>query len=582
MLKFFIALIFIFNFSHSESLNFEKRKEILLRHFSKLEQQSFPVSIARFYVGDIESGVKIFDALISNPSGDMFFMFQSLMTYLYAKDKMPEWLKQKYRNVWKTYTPYRGDTENHLVMYYSSLYLASQEWKNVNGSEWYTGKSSYENFKESEGWLNEWINIAMTIGQGEFDSPHYMPFFLIPMFMLYEFAEDSLMKLKAQMIIDCLMADYAVEYLSGCYCGGHSREYEFTTINPRNDLLSSFAYLYFGAFEDTSENLSRYGLAIFPAITSYKLPEIIYQIANDRNVPYEHKERKRVRNVIRYGSEKNPAVYRYTYMTKDYCIGSLHGGILQPIQQHSWDITFSDLRGYNTVFSVHPYVSDFELGMFFPEEIKILEPLVVSSKPTYSSPDKWTSASPYEKIFQYKGTLIALYGLSEMKPSERFKHVNVFIPRGLDEFVVDTTGWFVGRMGNGYFGLRIINGLWEMKVDSISYKLRVYGERVCLIVEAGSRDEFGEFNKFVYALRTSSLNFNFANFKVKYKGLRGAEIEFDYNGNRFLNGVKYELNWGLFDGPYLKSKSGSKIIEIDYKGRKRILDFNEIRIIEKN
>jgi hypothetical protein len=92
-------------------------------------------------------------------------------------------------------------------------------------------------------------------------------------------------------------------------------------------------------------------------------------------------------------------------MTKDYCIGSLQGGILQPIQQHTWDITFSNGA---TVFSVHPYFSEYELGMFFPEEIKtMLEPLVLASKPTYSRPDKWTSSSPYERIFQYRGSLIA-------------------------------------------------------------------------------------------------------------------------------------------------------------------------------
>jgi len=39
---------------------------------------------------------------------------------------MPIELKQKMRDLWRTYTPYRGDTENHWAMYYTALYLITQ------------------------------------------------------------------------------------------------------------------------------------------------------------------------------------------------------------------------------------------------------------------------------------------------------------------------------------------------------------------------------------------------------------------------------------------------------------------------
>ncbi len=40
--------------------------------------------------------------------------------------------------------PYRGDTENHWLLYYTSLYLMSQMWPDQPGELWYTGKSSAE------------------------------------------------------------------------------------------------------------------------------------------------------------------------------------------------------------------------------------------------------------------------------------------------------------------------------------------------------------------------------------------------------------------------------------------------------
>jgi hypothetical protein len=580
ILTFFLVVNIIYGSNLDDyKINFQRKKDKLLRYFAGLERKSFAIALAKFATNtDVEGAIKIFDSLIAEPTGDMFFMFPSIMTYLYAEDKFPNWLKQKYRKVWKNYTPFRGDTENHWVMYYASLYLASQKWKDEEPSTWFTGKSSKENFKEAEEWLNKWIEITTTIGQGEFDSPHYMPFFLIPMFMLYEFAEDSLMKLKAQMMLDYLFVDFAVEHLSNCYCGGHSREYQEETLNPKFSLISAFSALYFDD-PNFDENLPRYEIAIYSAVTSYQLPEIIYKIATDRGFPYEHRERKRVRNVIRYGRERNPAVYKYTYMTKDYCIGSLQGGILQPIQQHTWDITFSNGA---TVFSVHPYFSEYELGMFFPEEIKtMLEPLVLASKPTYSRPDKWTSSSPYERIFQYRGSLIALYGLGEMREGERYRQVNIFIPRGVDEFEVDTLGWIVGRVGDGYFGIRVVGGIYDFVVEQMCYRIRVYGDRVCVIVEAGSSDEFGDFDVFRSKLRGASFEFDIDRFELKYKSIRGFEMWLDYFGGRYIDGFEYRLDWGLFEGEFVRSELKSKVIEINYKGKKRILDFNKLEINEK-
>jgi hypothetical protein len=174
ILTFFLVVNIIYGSNLDDyKINFQRKKDKLLRYFAGLERKSFAIALAKFATNtDVEGAIKIFDALIAEPTGDMFFMFPSIMTYLYAEDKFPNWLKQKYRKVWKNYTPFRGDTENHWVMYYASLYLASQKWKDEEPSTWFTGKSSKENFKEAEEWLNKWIEITTTIGQGEFDSPH--------------------------------------------------------------------------------------------------------------------------------------------------------------------------------------------------------------------------------------------------------------------------------------------------------------------------------------------------------------------------------------------------------------------------
>jgi hypothetical protein len=70
----------------------------------------------------------MFIAALKEPRGDMFWMFPVIGAYMHGKDKMSPGAKSAVRNAWKTYAPYRGDTENHWAMYYASLFLAAEQW----------------------------------------------------------------------------------------------------------------------------------------------------------------------------------------------------------------------------------------------------------------------------------------------------------------------------------------------------------------------------------------------------------------------------------------------------------------------
>jgi hypothetical protein len=237
-------------------------------------------------------------------------------------------------------------------MYYSALFLAAEQWPNLPGSEWYNGKSSDENRQEAKEYLIHWMKITTTIGQGEFDSPDYFPEYAMPMILLSQYAQDPEMKLRGRMMTDYVFADFAAEHLEGQYIGGFSRIYQPAVYKPLLSGASAFAYLYFGTGEPTNS-----GWIVLPALSDYRLPDIIYRIALDRSKSYVERERKRVRNVIRYGKEMNPPVYKYSYITKDYGLGSLQGGIVQPIQQHTWGVRYLYGRPYTTIFGLHPYWS---------------------------------------------------------------------------------------------------------------------------------------------------------------------------------------------------------------------------------
>lgn len=566
---------------------FRDRSARLLDVVSAEKEMSPYVIAAKVRTGrDLPGAYALLDSLTRDRAiGGMFYAYSLVGAYLFTKDDLPDSLHAKVRQAYRDRTMYRGDTENHWVTYYTGLYLAAQTWPGEGRETWFNGKSSEENFTEASEWLNQWMQTTATIGQGEFDSPTYMTVFVTPMLVLHEFAKDRVMKRRAQMILDLLFADFAAEHLQGNYGGGHSRDYPEDIINPLGAPSTMWAWLYFGEPEFAQWEETRYRPrnrggweTVFGALGSYRLPAIIHSIATDRSEPYVHTETKRVRNVIRFGTEKNPPVYKYSYVTSEYVLGSLQGGILQPIQQHTWDVTYASDKPNNTIFTLHPYSSGIELAMFFPEEIKFLSDEVDRYHLVYTSPDKWNSSSPYERTFQHRNSLIILYNITK---GEKQPHVDGFFPKNLDERV-ESKGWILCRAGNVYVAVRPIRpGQWVE--ETVNWRWRSGHLQNGVIVEVGSEREDGSWDAFRESLETTRLDTSAfrRELSVTYRTRHGVDMRFSFDGTRMLNGKQIEFkDYGFFDGPFLQSEVGSGTITMRYKDQTRILDFIANEIIE--
>ncbi|MCK5573700.1 MAG: hypothetical protein KAJ12_13105 [Bacteroidetes bacterium] len=569
--------------------SFEFRSARLLDVASLEQDTSFFSAAARIVVGrDTATAFGMLDSLTRDRViGGMFYAYTLIGTYLHLRSELPDSLHDKVRNAYRVRTMYRGDTENHWVMYYTGLYLAAQTWPGETGDRWFNGKSSEENFVEAQEWLSHWMRITSTIGQGEFDSPTYMTVFISPMLVLYDFAEDPVMKRKAGMMLDLLLADFAAEHLKGAYGGGHSRDYPEDIINPLATPATMWAWLYFGEPEFEQWNEVRYRPrhrgsweTVLGALSSYRLPGVIRRIATDRTTPYVHREKKRVRNVIRFGDSLNPPVYKYSYVTKDFVLGSLQGGILQPIQQHTWDVTYVSDKPNNTLFSLHPFYSGRELAMFFPEEQKFLAEEVDRYHFVYTDPDKWNSSSPYEQTFQNKGTLVVLYNIA---PEARHQHVDAFFPKNLDERSTDSTGWIVCRGGNTFIGLFPLKPYTWIE-EEVNWRLRSEDPVNGLVVEVASAEGYSSLGEFATALSSGDLRVDTLQspLTVRYSTLAGDVMEFTFDGSRILNGSPVEF-WdsSLYDGPYVQSEFGSGVVRIQHGGDVRVLDFNNATVTER-
>ena len=515
------------------------------------------------------------DSLMRRPRGDMFWMYQFITVTYAGQDWLPAIVTNRMRDLWRTYTPYRGDTENHWALYYTALYLIAQMYPNEPGTRWFNGKSSDENFREAEEYLLHWMNLTTTIGQGEYDSPPYLGLFLVPMAQLYAWAADPNMKKRAYLMLEYLLADFAAESLDGLYVGAHSRVYPRDVKEPWRATSTGFAWLLFG----NTPFLAR-PEALVLALSGYEPSEMLYRIATDRTRPYVHRERKRTRHRIRFSRVRNAPVYKYTFMRPEYALGSSQGGLLQPIQQHTWDLTWrvADPRGkHNTLFALHPYSSPYELGMYFNEHLGMLTELVVRAKPTYDSPDKWTGGSPYEQVFQHRDALIVLCDIPE---GTRFPHFSGFFSKDLSWREEDPSGWIFARGGDAliaYYPLAPYE--WRREPDG-DWRLHSPHLKNGVLLQVAPAGAFPSEEAFKDAVRGLERSVGTEpRPHVRFTTLEGDRLEFIYGETPTVNGhpVAYET-WPLFDGPFLHAEVGSRKLEMRYRNLRRLLDFNSATV----
>ncbi len=511
----------------------------------------------------------------------MFDSFPAISFYLNCQDQLPDDLKELIREGLIENNVYRGDTENHWLMYYTTVLLSAQTWPATPASEWYTGMTAQENYDDALGWINEWTRITTTIGQGEFDSPHYYNTYMAPCLLLYEFAKDPALKRKIGMIIDLLLADMAAESLQGRYCGGHSRMYDPTVVMGDHDPASGHFYLYFGGI-DLPADYHSWG--VNGVYSSYRCPRAIADIALTRDEPYIHTEVKRVRNQMRYSELLNSPVYKYTFMTPDFCLGSLQGGILQPIQQHTWDVTWIGSAPNTTLFSLHPYYAAYELAMFFPEDPHMLTASVQAQKSTYTNPQKLCSSSPFERTFQVDDTLLAVYNIPEGTTHEL---VALYVPDCLQTLSAD--GWIFGHDGNTYIAIYPCSeGEWVDEPNEgfpPAHRLQIPAGQTAFAVEIGRPATDGAFDEFmgaVIALQKPDLIQSPDGPVVNYTDRHGDRLSFIWSGERrLLNGQDWIFQSDrLFDGPFVQAAVNERIITIRGLSDIRTLDFNRLTITQ--
>lgn len=526
--------------------------------------------------------------LMKEPGSGPFWMFPVVSVAWLGRDKLSPEARAAIRKAWSTGMQLRGDTENHWAMYYTSLYLMSELYPNEPASSWYSGKSSEENLKEARDYLISWMDLATTIGQGEFNPTHYIGEYAIPMLYLASWAKDPVMRQRGHMMLDWLFADHAACTLQGVLRGANARTDDTSVTERWNALASFFSWIMFGNTPSTP-SYGSWGQYFAVAARNYDLPEVIYRIAVDRDQDFTQHDLKRTRRRWRFSDVLMAPVYKTSYVRRDYAVGSYQGNMSDPIQAHVWDVTWAvpDPRGqHNTMFSMHPISSAKDMQMYFTEWPDSMPKQVTrESKPSYDSPDKFLGCSEYERVFQDLDTVIALYNIP---PGTRFPHINGFFSKDLQDVTEDPSGWIFARGGNTYLAYRPLASYtwqtsWSWAKDKGDRRLESAHLKNGTIVQAASVSEFASYAAFQAAMRALPLSFQLEPVPtMALTTLRGKKVTFTYDQAPVVNGRKVDYSkWKLFEGPYLNAEKGSRKLTITHGRLERVLDFNTLTIVDR-
>lgn len=531
--------------------------------------------------------------MMKTPGSGPFWMFPTVCVSLLGRDQLSAEAKAAIRHAWKSFQV-RGDTENHWAMYYASLYLMAELYPDDPADSWFNGKSSAENIAESRAYLIGWMDLATTVGQGEYNPSHYIGEYAIPMLLMATWAQDPAMRQRGHMMLDWIFAGLAESTLNGVLHGPNSRTDEGSAIERWNALASFFSWILFGNTPPTA-GYGGWGNYFTPIAANYEVPEVIYLIATDRDGPFLQRDLARSRRRWRYSDELFMPVYKTYYTTKHYAVGSYQGGLSDPIQTHVWDVTWdvADPRGrHNTMFAVHPFVSNRALQMFFCElPDTMAADITKQGKPSYTQPDKIIGCSPYEQVFQDLDTVVALYDIA---PGADFPRVNGFFSKDLRHVAEDKSGWIFAQGGDTYLAYRPLaayhwepyrhySGGWATKQDALGGRLLVSPHRKNgAIVQAAAADEFKTFDDFKTAIRGLPVEFSLEpKPTVKMTTLRGHDLVATYGEAPRRDGQAIDYaRWKLFEGPYLNAEKNSKRLVITHGALQRVLDFNTLTIAD--
>jgi hypothetical protein len=443
-------------------------------------------------------------------------------------------------------------SENHALIFRTARYLMARALPDVQWPAY--GKTGRQLAEEDGAWLDQFLRFRAKRGWGEFDSAVYLGEDWECLCGLYDFSGEPQLKRLAQMMMDLLLAEMAIESLDGMYGGAHGRIYPPQALDHATEETYGLQHLYLGVGDPECLPPAK-----VDALTSgYRPDPLVLKIALDRRGTYEIRERKHLHNVDD-GLPDHPlpgSIRKYSYRAPQYIMGCVQyqdaypstgrSGWYAHHQQHEWDLTMAgDTKA--RLFTQHPGKA--------PEH-------------NYWTGDLGCGCGHF---FQNKTALIALY---DIPPKQRHQFIHACLPRSAFDNVVEEGGSIFVRKGEACAMLRMSEGFeWTKQGEWQDREVISRGPRHAVACEVGSVPEFGSFEAFRRECLANVMRFDTNRMELEYHSRRSGVLWMDTRGGRKLNGRDADLEYPSYDCPHLQSAWDSGVFVLGDGTNQVRLDF---------
>jgi hypothetical protein len=381
-------------------------------------------------------------------------------------------------------------------------------------------------------WSEEMLYGSMSVG---------------PTYWLVYYSKDPVVRQRAKMVLDVHWIMVGLQMVDGIRGGAQNRyKAHHNAYHPERNT----AWHYFGG---------RGGPRGTPALWGdYLPPELAYDIwANpDQRGSFVYRERL---TQFSPKADQPPHVYKYSYVTPEYIVGSLighvsdgRGGYVKrdrdKIMGHYHErtmvgITLGKSRSIVRLCPIVPF-----RGYHAMQN----GPILLARYYGHELGGRNAKADPWVEVFSRKD------GGVPVDPP------------------VEEGGWVFVEAADAYFALRPAEGKITIK-DGTRFDWP--GKATPIVIHAGGESVDGSFDQFKQKVLDNTLTYN--NGVLTYTDPKWGKMQFNADPAkpnhqwRILNGKPVPLPDKLFDSPYLTSDYNTGIITAQFNGRKMVFDFNK-------
>jgi hypothetical protein len=495
-------------------------------------------------------------------------------------------------------------TENHVIMFSANEYLAGQLYfDRVFSNSNMTGREKMARARER---ILKWLTLRYQTGFSEWLSHIYYDEDITALINLVDFANDPLIVRGAEIVLDLLFFDMAMNSFRGTFGCTHGRSYAEEKRDGTIESVTDTQKLMFGmGVFAGADNMG----AVFLALSErYRLPRVIYEIANETDRG-EMINRQRmgikIKEARRWGLDytdfqsgmhfltleayTHPRTVMLTLKMFD-AFRWWENQFFKPFKMFRWLIEplrhlrlmpllcrllEKDLcRNTREEVTIYTYktpdylissAQDYRRGYGGDQQHiwqATMSPtaVVFTTHPGHeenTSGGYWVGSGTLPRVAQIKNLVIACYNASRMPGlymTNKLFFSHAWFPRDAFDEVIEKDGWIFGRKEDGYIALYSQNGYrWQTEGPDAGSEIICDSRKNIWISELGRNETDGEFLDFIEKI--SSAKIRFSRMKVRYHSLTLGRVEFGWRGPLTQNGKRVLLSgYPRYENPYTEAK----------------------------